>query len=61
MAFPSYRGEELNLGCKTVFVPKSFALVQQPPQMHYCPESSHFEQRHWMIRRGGWEDELYRQ
>lgn len=57
MALPSYRGEELNLGCKTVFVPKSFALVQQPPQMHCC----HFEQRHRMIPRGGWKDELYRE
>ena len=39
------REEELSLGCKVLFVPMNFALVQQPPQMQHCPESSHLEQR----------------
>lgn len=55
----AYRHEDLSLGCKVVFVPKHFALVQPLRQMHNCADGSHSEQRCWTLndtcsRLGNW-------
>lgn len=62
MPSPGYGHEGLSLGCKVVFVPTSFALVQQPSHvLLVCLKAVTLSTgaAHWMIPRGGWEGELY--